>query len=163
MLPKWERGAVAMNDPIDALVRVVQLTSGTLVASIDIMLESTPMRPARWQILRAVGKDHEARTVPYIARRLALSRQAVQRVANDLVNEGLLTFEDNPHHLKAKLLRMTAEGRACFAECENRYGRWLAHLAEALTPDEIARTAEALRKLDTAARVPAPSPQSGAD
>jgi hypothetical protein len=46
-------------------------------------------------------------TVPQIARNLGLSRQAVQRVANDLNTADLIIFDDNPHHKRAKLIRLT--------------------------------------------------------
>jgi DNA-binding MarR family transcriptional regulator len=45
------------------------------------------------------------------AERLGTSRQAVQRLANDLVDDGLATFADNPRHRRSPLLHLTEEGQ----------------------------------------------------
>src|SRR3982751_5517025 len=45
-------------------------------------------------------------TVARVARLLGLARQSVQRVADLLAREGLTSYEDNPDHLRAKLIRL---------------------------------------------------------
>ena len=64
---------------------------------------------ARWQLLSVVSEGDW--TVPMAADRLGTSRQAVQRVANELVADGLAAFEDNPRHRRSPRLRLNAEGR----------------------------------------------------
>jgi DNA-binding MarR family transcriptional regulator len=49
---------------------------------------------ARWQVMWIAGSGHL--TVPSIARRLGITRQSVQRVADELVAEGLASFQPNP-------------------------------------------------------------------
>ena len=63
---------------------------------------------ARWQTMwiAATGKL----TVPQIARRLGVSRQNVQRVVNDIVAEGLATYEPNPDHKASPLVTLTNTG-----------------------------------------------------
>jgi DNA-binding MarR family transcriptional regulator len=68
---------------------------------------------ARWQVLSAASA--EPRTVPQIARRLGVSRQAVQRLANLLVEDGSARFESNPDHLGSPHLILTERGRADLA------------------------------------------------
>jgi DNA-binding MarR family transcriptional regulator len=63
---------------------------------------------ARWVILDAI--ENRPATVAQIARRRGIARQAVQRVADLLVGDGLAAYEPNPSHRRAKLLRPTAEG-----------------------------------------------------
>jgi len=65
---------------------------------------------ARWVILDAI-EDRPA-TVASIARRRGIARQAVQRVADLLERDGLGTYDPNPAHRRAKLLRPTPRGRA---------------------------------------------------
>jgi DNA-binding MarR family transcriptional regulator len=64
---------------------------------------------ARWHVM-SVLSDH-AFTVPAIARRLGLTRQSVQRVADELVDEGVVKRSGNPDHQRSPLLALTTEGR----------------------------------------------------
>lgn len=66
------------------------------------------MTVARWHILSVVSA--EPLTVPAIGRRLGLVRQAVQRVADDLVEAGHLRPEPNPAHRRSMLYSITPEG-----------------------------------------------------
>jgi DNA-binding MarR family transcriptional regulator len=50
-------------------------------------------------------------TVPQIGRRLGVSRQSVQRVANELAADGMASFEPNPDHKASPILALTATGR----------------------------------------------------
>ena len=65
---------------------------------------------ARWQVMwiAAAGRL----SVPAIARRLGLVRQSVQRVADELVRDGLAAFETNPDHSRSPLLVLTDRGAA---------------------------------------------------
>ena len=53
--------------------------------------------------------DH---TVSETARTLGLARQSVQRTADLLEADGLVRYVDNPRHRRARLIRLTREGRA---------------------------------------------------
>ena len=64
---------------------------------------------ARWLILDAV--EDEPSTVARIARGRGIARQAVQRVADLLEREGLVSYAPNPSHRRAKLLHPTPKGR----------------------------------------------------
>lgn len=130
-----------------ALIDAVQRTSPTLTWSLEVLLQPTSLSPARWQVLQAVGEAQEPRTVPYIARNLALSRQAVQRVVNELVAQGLIALAENRHHATAKLLRLTDKGRQCYGECRRIYSRWLSSIATHLEPEEIAAGIAILEKV----------------
>ncbi len=63
---------------------------------------------ARWQLLSVVSVGDW--TVPMAADRLGTSRQAVQRIANKLVDDGLAASVDNPRHRRSPFLRLTDEG-----------------------------------------------------
>lgn len=68
---------------------------------------------ARWQLLSVVSDGDW--TVPAAADRLGTSRQAVQRIANELVEDGLAAFEGNPRHRRSPFLRLTDDGRRALA------------------------------------------------
>jgi DNA-binding MarR family transcriptional regulator len=65
---------------------------------------------ARWQLMSAVTEGDW--TVPMVADRLGTSRQAVQRIANELADEGLAVFEANRRRQRSPFLRLTSRGRA---------------------------------------------------
>jgi DNA-binding MarR family transcriptional regulator len=63
---------------------------------------------ARWQVLG--GVLDEPRTVAEIGRRMGMTRQGVQRVADLLVEHDLAEYRPNPSHRRAKLLACTEAG-----------------------------------------------------
>jgi DNA-binding MarR family transcriptional regulator len=64
---------------------------------------------ARWLTLEMVAG--QPATVAQVARRLALTRQSVQRIADLLEKDGLTEYVDNPAHQTSKLVRITVRGR----------------------------------------------------
>ena len=64
---------------------------------------------ARWHVMSVLAD--QAFTVPAIARRLGLTRQSVQRVADELVDEGVVKRSGNPDHQRSPLLALSTEGR----------------------------------------------------
>ena len=63
---------------------------------------------AWWQVLG--GVLDQPRSVAGIARRMGMTRQGVQRVADLLVARGLAEYRPNPDHRRAKLLACTEAG-----------------------------------------------------
>lgn len=98
---------------------------------------------ARWQLLSVVSEGEW--TVPGAARRLGVSRQAVQRVADDLVDEGSVRFVENPAHRRSPLLELTRSGRSALARIETAASAWRASAAAGLSASEIERARRLLR------------------
>ena len=69
------------------------------------------------------------RTVSALSRTMGQSRQAVQRIVNDLEAAGLVAFLPNPAHKRAQLVALTAEGEALYARAEARRVPWTEALA----------------------------------
>lgn len=63
----------------------------------------------QWHTM-SVLSDGAAATVPQVAARLGVTRQAVQRVADQLVDRGHLEKVANPQHDTSPLLRLTPSG-----------------------------------------------------
>jgi DNA-binding MarR family transcriptional regulator len=80
----------------------------------DMLAVPTGQSQARWQVLRLASDG--ALTVPQIARRLGVSRQNVQRIANALVVEELAHYSDNPDHKSSPHLVLTSAGRGILHE-----------------------------------------------
>jgi len=85
--------------------------NGEFLAAAAMITAAHELTPAQWQVLGATLD--QPRPVAEIARRigLGLTRQSVQRVANDVVDRGWAAWLENPSHRRAKLLAPTAVGR----------------------------------------------------
>jgi DNA-binding MarR family transcriptional regulator len=72
-----------------------------------------------WSVLRLL-KLNGAQTVPQIARYRYVPRQSVQKLANEMLADGVIELVNNPAHRKSKLLRLTSKGEAIFQELSDR-------------------------------------------
>lgn len=75
--------------------------------------------------------------VAHVARNMGLTRQAVQRVVNEMEHDGLVRFESNAHHRRAKLVLLTARGNAAYDAAAKRQRPWALKLAEGLRTKQI--------------------------
>jgi len=98
---------------------------------------------ARWQVLSAASDM--PRTVPQIARRLGVSRQNVQQIADALVGASLARFADNPDHRRSPHLVVTGEGRAALATLTRAARRHHEALAGSLEGLDLAALRQAIR------------------
>ena len=98
------------GDALTDLVLRVFALNGRLLAVAEDITEGTPLTAARWQVIGAVLRG--PLPVAGIARSMGVARQSVQRLANEMVEEGLSTWQDNPQHRRAKLLVPTQKGWA---------------------------------------------------
>lgn len=126
-----------MTEEVDAgareaalLVADVYELAGLLREAGEEIAEGHGQTQARWQLLSVVSDP--PLSVPQAARRLGISRQAVQRVANDLVADGLAEFTANPDHRTSPLLALTDAGEGALAEITAAASRFNRELAGAL-------------------------------
>lgn len=106
---------------------VFRLNSRLLIAG-DRLVAGLGLTSARWQILGAIAEADRPQPVAWLARDIGGARQNVQRIVNDLNRDGLVGFAPNPHHRRAQLVVLTAQGRAAY---EAALGLW-APMAEGL-------------------------------
>ncbi len=78
-------------------------------------------------------------TVAQIARTLGLARQSVQRVADALEGTGLVSYEDNPRHRRARLAGLTPEGRAVLERIQAAQRPWADELGGAVGERDLQR------------------------
>jgi DNA-binding MarR family transcriptional regulator len=103
----------------------------------DRLVLSLGLTSARWQILGAIIQTDHPQPVSRLARDLGANRQNVQRIINDLANEGHVTFELNPHHKRAQLVVMTEKGRLTYDAAIALYNPLVEALAEGLPLEDI--------------------------
>ncbi|GAB3820054.1 MarR family transcriptional regulator [Kribbella italica] len=101
-----------------------------------------------WQVLGAVLQT--PLPVASIAREMGITRQAVQRTADVLVERGLAEYRDNPAHRRAKLVAVTSEGLDAVRAISPEQAKQAKRLSSVLGQEEFARAVEALTTLSKA-------------
>src|SRR5262249_38036896 len=94
------------GDSFSALAIRVLRVGALLTAKGDALAKPTGQTSARWQVMAAI--EDNPMSVAQIARALGLARQSVQRVADLLERDKMAVYDDNPEHLRAKLLCLTS-------------------------------------------------------
>ena len=95
-------------------------------------------------ILRSLDKLGE-QTVPQMARARAVSRQNIQAVINQLVDERLVELTPNPAHKRSPLARLTPRGKKVVDAMNQQEARLLSKADLGLTDQELREAAETLR------------------
>lgn len=126
-------GGEALTELLLALFRL----HGRVLASGERLVADLGLTSARWQVLGAIALAGTPLPVAHIARNMGLTRQAVQRVVNELEREGLVFFAPNPHHRRAKLVGLTAAGQAAYQAADERQRPWADELAAGLNGRDI--------------------------
>ncbi len=126
-----------LPDAISELILEVFRLNGRLLEAGDALLADTGLTSARWQVLGAIALSTVPLPVSHIARNMGLSRQAVQRLANEMEKDGLVFFAQNPHHERAKLVLLTPRGREAYQEAMGRQAPWANKLASGIEPEGI--------------------------
>jgi DNA-binding MarR family transcriptional regulator len=130
------------------IVEVFRL-NGRLLAAGDALVAELGLTSARWQVLGAVALSPVAAPVAHLARSMGLNRQGVQRIANELAAEGLIAYQDNPNHSRAKLVILTRKGKAAYEAATALQLPWVNALSEGLKAQELAAARDILETLRT--------------
>ena len=145
MTAEWRR--TGEGDAATAVVLEIFRVNGLLLAAGNKVAAQEGLTAARWQVLGAVALAGRPLTVPQIARRMGLTRQAVQETVNRLVAEALAEALDNLDHRRSPLIGLTELGRRRYAAVDRRQIRWINEFAAGLTVIDLAAAARMLREL----------------
>lgn len=121
---------------------------GALMESGERLVRPLGITAARWQVISSVARAAQPGPVAHVARDMGLSRQSVQRVADDLMKTGLLEYRPNPHHKRAPLLMLTERGREAFEAATQKQVAWANSLAGGMKPANIRAAVKLLRQLE---------------
>jgi DNA-binding MarR family transcriptional regulator len=108
-----------------------------------------------WQVLG--GVLDEPRTVAEIGRRMGMTRQGVQRVADLLVEHGLAEYRPNPAHRRAKLLACTEAGYWAIRRIALVQRPWANRIGSEVGADELRAALATMRRLVAAIEADADS------
>lgn len=130
----------------DLVVEVFRL-NGDLIEAGDALVQDLGLTSARWQVLGAIALSPVPLPVAHIARNMGLARQSVQRVVDDMRDDGLVHLEPNPHHRRAPLVAMTPRGEAAYEQAMARKDLWADVLTDGLSPEALDAAGTLLRTL----------------
>jgi DNA-binding MarR family transcriptional regulator len=99
-------------------------------------LEGTGVTVAARAVLERLVLDGP-QPVPHVAQVLALPRQAVQRVVNELLALGLVETRPNPAHRRSQLVAATPAGTARLRGLRDHEDASLAEVAAGLDPADV--------------------------
>lgn len=111
-----------MQDPnnyVRTLALVIFAANGQLIGAGNQLVAHLGLTSAWWQVLTALRYSPVPLPTASIARNMGLTRQAVQRIVDVLAERGLVEFQANPHHQRAKLIVLTPEGLSAVTGAED--------------------------------------------
>jgi len=130
---------------IPLIISDVYELAGAFRRNGEQIARSAAQTQARWQVLSAASDP--TKTVPQIARRLGVSRQNVQRIAETLVREGFARFTANPDHRTSLYLVATEQGLTALAKLARAASARHATLAARLNGVELGQLRTQLRSV----------------
>jgi DNA-binding MarR family transcriptional regulator len=145
-MPKKTRHTAAGKACTELILETFRLNGRLLLAG-DALTREMGLTSARWQVLGAIDNAHASLSVAQIARNMGLRRQGIQRVVDLLRAKGLVAFTENPRHLRAKLVSMTAKGKTIYHKTGALQAAWVNELSAGMNPAQLASAATVLRML----------------
>lgn len=110
-------------------------TAAVVRARGEEVARSVGQTQARWQVLFTLSEGRLP--APGLARRLALTRQSVQRVIDLLAAERLVRAVANPSHRRSPLFELTGRGRRTLRQVNAAATGWHDAVRATLGPEEL--------------------------
>jgi GntR family transcriptional regulator, transcriptional repressor for pyruvate dehydrogenase complex len=127
---------------IDELLNAAFRLNGALLSARDKLGKDIGLSSALWQVMSEVARGTNLLSAAQIARRVGLTRQAVQRTVNELAAAGMVAFADDPDDRRSQLISMTVRGKEALALANDRQLEWMAAFGGELDRDTLAKAAD---------------------
>lgn len=131
---------------LDLVLSIFRL-NGQLIAEGDAMTEQLGLTHARWKVIGAIALSSAGLTVPGIARVLGQSRQAVQRITDVMVEDGLLAYTNNPKHKRSVLVTLTDQGKDVYNTLREVQDPWAIEATDDVPVEELETALRLIRRL----------------
>lgn len=128
------------GEALTALILEAFRLNGALIAAGNKLTKPVGLTSARWQVMGAIGEYGQPLTVAQIARRMGLVRQGVQRIVNDLEDQGLVSLSANLDHKRSPLVTITEKGETVMRKIAIAQATWVNNLVDGISERRI-RTA----------------------
>lgn len=97
-----------------------------------------------WRLLAVISLTHSRSSIPRIARRLRISRQAVREMAGDLRERGLLASSCGPTNRKETRLLLSPEGSLSLAQLDETLSFLLLEMTTEIPRETLTAAADLL-------------------
>jgi DNA-binding MarR family transcriptional regulator len=141
------KGHTPAGQTLTGLILAIFRLNGRLLVAGDRLVADLDLTSARWQVLGAIALAERPQPVAWLARNMGLNRQGVQRIVNEMRDDGLLEIEPNPHHRRAHLVVLTKRGKQAFEAATRLQVPWVNGLAKGVSPRDIATTQRVVAEL----------------
>lgn len=131
---------------LDLVLSIFRL-NGLLIAEGDDMTEALGLTSARWKVIGVIALSNSGLTVPGIARVLGQSRQAVQRITDVMVTDGLLSYLPNPKHKRSVLVVLTEDGKDAYQNLRDVQDPWAIKNTEDIPIEDLDASLRLVRRL----------------
>lgn len=131
---------------LDLVLSLFRL-NGLLIAEGDDMTEALGLTSARWKVIGVIALSSAGLTVPGIARVLGQSRQAVQRITDVMVTDGLLSYQTNPKHKRSVLVVLTEQGKTAYQALRDVQDPWAIENTEDIPIEDLDAGLRLVRRL----------------
>src|SRR5512133_539287 len=139
-VPQTEAGALLT----DVVLTIFRLNARLMEAAQELGAHGG-LTASWWQVLG--GVLDQPRSVAGIARRMGMTRQGVQRVADLLVERGLGEYRPNPDHRRAKLLACTEAGYWAIRQISLVQHPWTNRIGAGVGAEQLRSAATTMRQL----------------
>ncbi len=129
---------------LDALINETALLFHRLKIVAEQVHHQGEMSGGLRSILRSLDRIG-AQTVPQMARSRSVSRQHVQMLVNNLIEEGFVELVRNPAHKRSALARLTKQGKKVVDEMNRREAGLMSKTDLAISDRKLDEAAETLR------------------
>src|SRR5882672_2837656 len=141
------KGHTPAGQALTGLFLSIFRLNGRLLLAGDRLVADLDLTSARWQVLGAIALGERPQPVAWLARDMGLNRQGVQRIVNEMRDDGLLEIQPNPHHRRAHLVVLTKRGKEAFEAATRLQVPWVNGLAEGVSLKDIATTQKVVAEL----------------
>jgi len=141
------KGHTSAGQALTGLILAIFRLNGRLLLAGDRLVADLDLTSARWQVLGAIALAERPQPVAWLARNMGLNRQGVQRIVNEMRDDGLIELHPNPHHRRAHFVVLTKQGKDAFEAATKLQVPWVNGLADGVSLKDLATTQRVVAQL----------------
>jgi DNA-binding MarR family transcriptional regulator len=116
-------------------VKAVLSTQNAVLKHGDIATGLYGQTSARWRVMLLVTSDDM--TVSAVAKESGVSRQAVQRIVDNLVKDGLASYSKSNTDKRTQTIALTNNGKITFDKLEQSFDSWSERLVSEISSETL--------------------------
>ena len=137
LLSPYLQEAIAFGTAVERAGRLIMAARHGLATAYGLTV------PA-WRLLAMISQMQRRPSLPRIARRLRISRQAVRQMACDLHERGLLSMPTGPASRKERLAMLTPRGHLAMTQLDETLRFLLLEMTSEVPRETLTATADLL-------------------